>query len=207
MVPPMVPPLSPTSPAVMLPMTPTPEGTQLGAQWETCWERSNCRFGVGAGAWCSWALLPACQHSCSPPPLPRPPTVPLLVLGLCHLPVLLLLGGCGTPRNGVEICLKSHPSSWGEHWGSHSFPPVQLLQLRSGPRSGCAASERSDCQNRSKTQRRNRRQVVLRAEGQWEEMEGKRQGGREGLVSKADSCSMPAEQISSVYFISLVEPL
>lgn len=37
-----------------------------------------------------------------------------------------------------------------------------------------------------------------------EESKGEQRGGSEGLVSKPNSSSLPAEQISSVYFISLV---
>lgn len=41
-------------------------------------------------------------------------------------------------------------------------------------------------------------------EGKQEEgSKGERRGGSEGLVSKPNSSSLPAEQISSVYFISL----
>ena len=97
------------------------------------------------------------------------------------------------------------------------LPPAQLLGLDAGPgcRCGCAASERSGCQNRSKSpksgigvERRRRPRDGGRRRGSREEKrEGEWRGGREGLVSKPNSSSVPAEQISSVYFISLVEPL
>lgn len=135
-----------------------------------------------------------------------PPTSPAALEGMQH------------PER-FKVCLKSIPSSQREHRSSR-FPPASAapptpLRPRLLVRLHSLRALRLPKQKQiPKTEL-----VSSSAEGRGTagggEGAGRRKGkasgevggGREGLVSKPNSWSVPVEQISSVYFISLVEPL